>query len=179
MWKKDQFGLAFMPELNRLDGDNRKEPDTTVLDMQAEYGCGRASHWQLPFIVMYMLYASASVCDLGLLVFIGAANSWLWESDRIIGCLVNFFLSHGIIVLASVVHHIPSKKPHNFLLVYMRVVTFFATIHAWLHLINEMHDYAGVLNNGDQRLCPTMSPSVDDKASMHQVLLAKPSRFYR
>merc|ERR1712032_1266317 len=36
MWKKDQFGLAFIPELNKLDEDNRKEPDTIVLDMQAE-----------------------------------------------------------------------------------------------------------------------------------------------
>ena len=42
------------------------EPEEFVVSMHAQYGCGRSSVYQLPFLWMYLLNATASVLDIAL-----------------------------------------------------------------------------------------------------------------
>jgi len=127
MWKCEQYGLAMIPQINL--GLRMSEPDSHVISMHAQYGCGRSSASQLPWLFLYMINASASVADVGL-----ATRKHLWnqESDihRVIEGFLNFALSHGILMLGSVVHHVPTAAPHSWLLKYMRCVMLLYTANS-------------------------------------------------
>ena len=43
-------------------------------------------------------------------------------SRRLSTSCINFLLSHGVLMLASVIHHVPTAAPHNWLLIYMRLI---------------------------------------------------------
>ena len=45
-----------------------------VLSMHAQYGCGRSSAWQMPWLVMYILMATASVLDVALALEAGPSE---------------------------------------------------------------------------------------------------------
>ena len=53
------------------------------------------------------------------------------DYHRIVSALLNFGLSHGIVLLGSVVHHVPTAAPHSWLLRYMRLVLLVYTINSW------------------------------------------------
>ena len=77
---------------------------------------------------MYIVNASASVLQ----VSFALTHKSTFSSG--LGALCNFCLSHGVLLLGSVIHHVPTTAPHNFLLMYMRLVLFFQTIQAWLEV---------------------------------------------
>ena len=49
-------------------------------------------------------------------------------------------LSHGVLLLASVVHHVPTVAPHKQLLIYMRIVLFFYTANSWFEVYGHVWD---------------------------------------
>jgi hypothetical protein len=135
LWKGEQYGLGFMPEMNNVQ--HRDEPSDFVLSVHAEYGCGRASPWQLPFLTMYLFNATGSVLLVGMALFwpqVGLAYE-LFES------VLNFLLSHGVMLLGSVVHHVPSARPHNWLLVYMRGVLILYTLNTWINVFRHVQEF--------------------------------------
>lgn len=117
MSKKEMFGLAWVPAMNT--GSDKLEVDGEVLRMQAEYGCGTASALQLPFLIMYMLSSAASVILFSVTITPGCINDS--DSDLAVTSGLHFMLSHGILLLASVIHHTPTARPFNWLLHYMRL----------------------------------------------------------
>merc|ERR1711979_170675 len=95
LWKCEQYGLGFIPEMNL--GQRSREPAEAVLSLHEEYGCGRASGWQLPFLTMSLINGAASV------ILVGYAFQ---HSDldvepgyEIFEAVLNFFLSHGVMLL--------------------------------------------------------------------------------
>lgn len=131
LWKCEQYGLGFMPEINIRRP--AVEPNSeAVLSMQEEYGCGRASAWQLPFLTMYLTSATASVLLVGLAIFTGSTISTQDYNYDVFEAILNFALSHGVMLLGSVVHHIPTARPHSWLLIYMRVVLGLYFVNNWL-----------------------------------------------
>jgi len=123
MWKSESYGLGLISEMNvpRLEEGNEHE---VVLSMHSQYGCGRSSAWQLPWLVMYIINATASVLDISLCFHLEP------DVHRIVNSICGFALSHGILLLGSVIHHIPTAAPHSWLLIYMRCVLFFSTMNS-------------------------------------------------
>lgn len=147
MWKGEHYGLGLVSEINIV---RKKDPKDFVLTTQAQYGCGRSSVSQLPWLWLYIINSSASVLDVALAVqeiqHHGSISGDEKQSDsvltnRMFTALLNFFLSHGILLLGSVVHHVPTARPHNWLLIYMRILLFFYTLNSWysvaLHIQKE------------------------------------------
>eukprot|EP00746_Dinoflagellata_sp_MGD_P089880 gnl/MRDRNA2_/MRDRNA2_35460_c0_seq1.p1 gnl/MRDRNA2_/MRDRNA2_35460_c0~~gnl/MRDRNA2_/MRDRNA2_35460_c0_seq1.p1 ORF type:complete len:403 (+),score=72.20 gnl/MRDRNA2_/MRDRNA2_35460_c0_seq1:70-1278(+) len=132
MWKCENYGLGAMPEMN-TPGDRFRELPEAMENMHAQYGCGRATGWQMPFLTMYLVNASASVLDIGLALY-QEHESKESAFHRTLEALLNFGLSHGVMLLGSVVHHIPTAAPHKWLLIYMRIVLFFYTINSCLNV---------------------------------------------
>ncbi|KAH8069758.1 hypothetical protein JL721_5647 [Aureococcus anophagefferens] len=71
MWKNEHYGLGLIKDLNAVHRDDvapgeGPEPEEFVLSMQSQYGCGRSSTSQLPWLLMYILNASVSVVNVGL-----------------------------------------------------------------------------------------------------------------
>ena len=60
------------------------------------------------------------------------------DVHRVVASVLNFFLSHGILMLGSVLHHIPTAAPHNYLLMYMRAILLVYTINAWYGVYSEI-----------------------------------------
>ena len=77
MWKGERYGLGLLRELNVVhrDDDARPPPDENVLDMNAQYGCGRASGGQIPWLMLYVLNATAAVVDVGLALTLRNADA--------------------------------------------------------------------------------------------------------
>jgi hypothetical protein len=135
LWKCEQYGLGFMPELNL--GERSREPAEAVLSMHEEYGCGRASGWQLPFLTMYLVNATASV----ILVGFAEQPTDVKDTERaheLFEAVLNFSLSHGVMLLGSVVHHIPTARPHSWLLIYMRFVLTLYTVNSWINVLRRI-----------------------------------------
>ena len=103
--------------------------------MHEEYGCGRSSTSQMPWLWMYLINATASVLDVAMAWQYHHANS---TPNRVLSSILNFGLSHGILLLGSVVHHVPKAAPHSWLLIYMRMVLLFYTINSWWSVVNEI-----------------------------------------
>ena len=61
--------------------------------------------------------------------------------QQVVAAALNFALSHGVLLLGSVVHHVPTVRPHNFLLVYMRVVLFIYTINNWAEVMITIRNF--------------------------------------
>jgi len=116
MWKNEQFGLAWVKSINTRPV--QVDVDDEVLEMQAEYGCGKASSWQLPFILLYMLNAAGSVLNFSLRATPGCLEI---NIPLLTTVSLHFMLSHGVLLLTSVVHHIPTARPFNWLIIYMRL----------------------------------------------------------
>jgi len=130
LWKNEQYGLSFLPELN-MKRREAADPEENVMDMHAEYGCGRADAWQLPWLVMYIINAASSVVQIGIVTVLNNYGNLV----AIASAVFNFLLSHGILVLASVVHHVPTAQPHRCLLIYMRLVMTGVTVISWIQVI--------------------------------------------
>ena len=60
------------------------------------------------------------------------------DFHRILGSTLNFALSHGILMLGSVIHHIPTAAPHSWLLMYMRGVLLFYSANSWLGVYGDI-----------------------------------------
>ena len=90
------------------------------------------------WLVVYIVNAASSVIDVSL-----ALQPVLWSQPgdlhRIAESLLNFALSHGILFLGSVVHHVPTAAPHSWLLRYMRAVLLFYTINSWVNVELELN----------------------------------------
>merc|ERR1712046_414124 len=106
--------------------------------MHAEYGCGKASLWQLPFLVMYLMNATASVLSCAIAVFGSGAMLDEDRADELLQALPSFALSHGVLMLGSVVHHMPTARPHSCLLRYMRLLMALYTLTSWRHVFKHM-----------------------------------------
>jgi hypothetical protein len=135
LWKCEQYGLGFMPEMNEVQ--NREEAPDFILSVHAEYGCGRASPWQLPFLTMYLFNATGSVLLCGMALF-WSHQDFAYE---LFEAVLNFALSHGVMLLGSVVHHVPTARPHSWLLVYMRGVLLFYTLNTWLNVVRHIQGF--------------------------------------
>lgn len=135
MWKNEHYGLGRLPELNNIM--RTEKPPTAVVDFHAEYGCGKSAANQIPWLFLYQINASISVVDISLAL--GAPGTVSEDSwCRSLQACCGFLLSHGILLLGSVIHHVPTKRPFNWLLMFMRFVLLLYTIHAawavWLEI---------------------------------------------
>jgi len=129
MWKNEHYGLGLISEINIEREDNREQE----LDVLEEYGCGRSSIYQIPWLFMYILNSSASA----MLVAYGFQTD---DFDKALNGILQFMLCHGILLLGSVIHHIPTARPHNWLLIYMRFVMLVYTADLWLKVFREAQD---------------------------------------
>ena len=82
---------------------------------------GRSSAWQWPWLFLYTINSSSSVVDICLTVTVGETGDTVF-AHRVVESWLNLMLSHGVLMLASIVHHIPTVAPHSWLLIYMRGV---------------------------------------------------------
>eukprot|EP00929_Paragymnodinium_shiwhaense_P102147 TRINITY_DN65333_c0_g1_i1.p1 TRINITY_DN65333_c0_g1~~TRINITY_DN65333_c0_g1_i1.p1 ORF type:complete len:353 (-),score=7.62 TRINITY_DN65333_c0_g1_i1:414-1472(-) len=64
MWKCEQYGLMFAPGINK---DRYANPEELV-SLQEDYGFGRPSTWQVLWVTIYALNASASLIDIGIIL---------------------------------------------------------------------------------------------------------------
>lgn len=137
LWKDEQFGLTAAPELNT--GERRQEPLHEEVAMHRQYGCGPADKWQLPWLMLYLINASASVLNVGftLLYHTGSEPHLDFLQDMLQSSLM-FCLSHGIMLLGSVIHHTPTARPFNWLLNFMRVLLLFICVNAWVLVAKNM-----------------------------------------
>ena len=46
-----------------------------------------------------------------------------------VSAVLNFMLSHGVLLLGSVIHHAPTKRPHNWLFFYLKTMMFIYTVN--------------------------------------------------
>jgi len=143
LWKGENYGLGLISEINvhQEEDSIALKPDETQnflladYDNQLEqYGCGRASFYQLPWLWMYIINSTASVLDVSLAIEQNGGG------NRILGGILNFLLSHGILLLGSIIHHIPTARPHNWLLIYLRIVLLVYTVNSWWGVIDHMHE---------------------------------------
>ena len=81
----------------------------------------------------YIANACASVLDVALAMEQDAAGI-----HRVIASVLNFALSHGVLLLASVLHHVPTASPHKWLLVYMRLILLVYTANAWFGVYQDI-----------------------------------------
>ena len=100
--------------------------------MLAQYGCGRSSTSQLPWLLVYLANAAASVVDVALALQPYVVEHTIGDAQRILASVLNFALSHGVVALGSVIHHVPTAAPHSWLLRYMRAVLLLYTANSWL-----------------------------------------------
>jgi len=140
LWKLEQYGLGFIPEMNVhvRRGEEHPAQFKLAMNMHAEYGCGRASPYQLPFLVMYIVNATGAVLCCGIAFFGVGKDGGLNKNYEIFEAILNFALSHGVLLLGSVVHHVPTARPHNWLLMYMRVVLAMYTLNSWFKVFNGL-----------------------------------------
>lgn len=82
---------------------------------------------------MYIFNSSASA----MLVAYGFQTD---DFDNALNGILQFMLCHGILLLGSVIHHIPTARPHNWLLIYMRFVMLIYTADLWLKVFREAQD---------------------------------------
>lgn len=136
MWKNEQYGFALLPELNSVEVP---ENVPAVLDFHAEYGCGRASATQLPWLLLYEVNAALAVVDLAIKVTLTMSNTEA-RLFNAMPSIINFLLSHGILMLGSVIHHVPTKTPFSWLLMYMRFVLLLSTMHLAWAVSEEVHE---------------------------------------
>ncbi len=88
---------------------------------------------------MYLLNASASVIDVALSLQPSERVEY-GNTHKLIESILNFALSHGIIALGSVLHHVPTAAPHSWLVRFMRVVLLFYTANSWLSVCQRITD---------------------------------------
>ncbi|CAE7370186.1 unnamed protein product [Symbiodinium natans] len=141
MWKNEQYGLGRMPELNSFMRPERLP--TNLLDFHAEYGCGKSDAWQIPWLLLYGFNASLSVIDIAIVIFVpieSEENSY----QRVLQALLNFMLSHGVLFLGSVLHHVPTKRPFSWLVIYMRFVLSLYTLHSAWSVWKEVRELRNV-----------------------------------
>eukprot|EP00494_Astrolonche_serrata_P014380 UN14512 len=62
------------------------------------------------------------------------------EYHSILTAAMNFAISHGIIFLCSIVHHIPTARPYNWLIIYMRVCLLLLMLMTWFHVEEFISD---------------------------------------
>ena len=58
------------------------------------------------------------------------------------GACINFMMSHGVLLLASVVHHVPTASPHKQLLIFMRFVLVLYTANSWFEVLTNSAPWA-------------------------------------
>lgn len=108
MWKTEQFGLAFMPELNLTkEKDKRK----TV------------SFLQLPFLIMYCCTSAMSVT--GIVYSYCAGDDWNVVSKFILSMVI----PTGVLCLGSVIHRVPEEPPYSYLLWFLRFIMTWLTVN--------------------------------------------------
>ena len=156
MWKSEHYGLGLLTEINVTRDVSEGEHGSSsaeVLSMHAQYGCGRSNVWQLPWLFLYIVNASASVLDISLCLV-----KWFRDPEppnappndatsfhpllfhELTVSALNFALSHGILLLGSVVHHVPTAQPHKGLLLYMRAVLFVYTVNNWVGVAEAVRE---------------------------------------
>jgi len=124
MWKTEQFGLAFMPELNLTKSKNKRN---TV------------SFLQLPFLFMYCCTSAISVS--GIVYTVCAGDRWNVVSDQILSLVI----PTGVLCLGSVIHRVPEEPPYSYLLWFLRFIMTWLTIN---HFVDCWH-----LNRGEFPQC--------------------------
>lgn len=139
MWKDDQHGLALVPEINFADDDARAAPEEYAVHQEqlAQYGCGKSSAAQIPWLLMYLVNASASVIDVALSLQPGELHKE-GITHSVLTAALNFALSHGVLALGSVLHHVPTAAPHSWLVRFMRLVLLCYTGNSWLNVIQRV-----------------------------------------
>lgn len=140
LWKNEQFGLSKAPEMNT--GERMKEPSEDEQAMQRQYGCGKSDTGQLPWLLMYLVNATASVLNVGFVALYERSGSQLDYSHALAEGIFNFFLSHGIMLLGSVIHHTPTVKPFNWLLIYMRILLLCITANGWVNVVKNVVEHS-------------------------------------
>ena len=125
------------------------------MDIHAEYGCGKSDVMQIPWLFMYVVNCGASAVELGLLT-VGSVPSDQKSAASIepplpfhvpdaeltaaVSALVGFALSHGILMLGSVIHHVPTVSPHGELLWFMRATLCVYTANAWIQCFQGIRE---------------------------------------
>ena len=59
MWKGENYGLGLISEINVVKDDDTRLQE--ILKTRAQYGCGRSSYWQMPWLILYAATASFAV----------------------------------------------------------------------------------------------------------------------
>lgn len=128
MWKCEQYGLCFAPQINK---EQYFLQERTQLDLHEQFGCGQATFWQLPWLTLYVLNASGCVLDIGIVVGSQKFRDLL-SFHCVLRASINLVLSHGFLLLCSAVHHLPKAKFHRCLMQLMRACLVFFTVDSWL-----------------------------------------------
>jgi len=108
MWKTEQFGLAFMPQLNLTKNKNKRN---TV------------SYIQLPFLFLYCVTSAVSVS--GIVYSHCAGDDWDIVSSFILGLVI----PTGVLCLGSVIHRVPEEPPYSYLLWFLRFIMTWLTVN--------------------------------------------------
>jgi hypothetical protein len=122
-----------------------------------QYGMGKFSPWQFPFLIFYGIVCMVSVCDMGMavaaLVFARVSVIEIPAADdrglrgieiehtftsssrcyqRILTAVINWLLYHALFYTASFVHHTPTKMPYKTTLRFTRgVAVAYGLNYAW------------------------------------------------
>lgn len=111
MWKTEQFGLAFMPELNLTEEKNKRNTVSFV---------------QLPFLFMYCCTSAISVT--------GLVYSWCADDywDHFSTFILALVIPTGVLCLGSVIHRVPEEPPYSYLLWFLRFIMAWLTMNIFM-----------------------------------------------
>ena len=118
MWKGEQYGLGFIPSINRL------VPLRSASSLAMGRRYRRVSVLQYVFLQLYIVLTGASFID-----FCFATQRFGVYSQyhgfahfhEAIASLMGVFMSVGLLVMASVLHHTPRIHPFDKLLYWVQI----------------------------------------------------------
>lgn len=114
MWKAEQFGLAFMNEINNFapTAPNSRTPEDAT---------------QKAATAVYMAFAAVSLLDFCSLSAwhaheIGGVHHPIIFSEEFLTTTTNFVAAHSLLLLVTVVHRSPAVSPYKYLMWLMQLV---------------------------------------------------------
>ena len=123
MWKLQQFGYVYMPNLNANNRKNAKwrKKHKTVL------------YRDIAFINLYVLMAALGITSISYCIQCSKYVDWIKNyALTIVGTI-------GVLTLGSIIHREPTKPPFSYLLIILRVYMVFLTVN----MIVDAYDISG------------------------------------
>lgn len=121
MWKGEQYGLGFIPSINRLV--SLRAIDASV----AGKGYRKVSVLQYVFVQVYIALTGASFIDFCFATqrfSVYAQYHGFAHFHEAVASLMGVFMAVGLLIMASVLHHTPRIHPFDKLLYWVQVYVF-------------------------------------------------------